>query len=72
MIYKNLGMNTITPADRLSAVSEYYFSRKGQEIAALQAAGHDIISLAIGSPDMPPSPDTVETLAREAARPDAH
>lgn len=72
MTYKHLGMNTITPAERLSAVSEYYFSRKGQEIAALQAAGHDIISLAIGSPDMPPSPATVETLAREAARPDAH
>ncbi len=56
----------------MSSVSEYYFSRKGKEIASLQAAGHDIISLAIGSPDMPPSSATVETLAREAARPDAH
>ena len=60
------------PASRLETVSEYYFSRKGKEIAALQTAGHDIISLAIGSPDMPPSSATVETLQRETARPDAH
>ena len=62
----------IRPADRLAAVSEYYFSRKGKEIARLNAAGQDIISLAIGSPDMPPSPETVETLCREARRDDAH
>ena len=62
----------IRPADRLATVSEYYFSRKGKEIARLNAAGQDIISLAIGSPDMPPSPETVETLCREARRDDAH
>lgn len=64
--------SAIRPADRLAAVSEYYFSRKGKEIARLNAAGQDIISLAIGSPDMPPSPETVETLCREARRDDAH
>lgn len=62
----------INPADRLSNVTEYYFSRKLKEIAALKAQGHDIISLAIGSPDMPPSPQTIETLTREAAKADAH
>lgn len=65
----NLG---IKPAARLASVSEYYFSRKGKEVAALNAAGRDIISLAIGSPDMPPSPETVETLCREARNPAAH
>ena len=62
----------IQPADRLSLVQEYYFSRKLKEVAQLNAEGHDIISLAIGSPDMPPSPQTVETLCEVANRPDAH
>lgn len=62
----------IRPADRLSAVSEYYFSRKLKEIAARNAKGEDIISLAIGSPDMPPSPETIDTLCREAHKPEAH
>ncbi len=62
----------IRPAARLDAVQEYYFSRKGKEIARLNAEGRDIISLAIGSPDMPPSAETIETLCREAQKPDAH
>lgn len=62
----------IKPAERLSTVNEYYFSRKGKEIAAMNAKGMDIISLAIGSPDMPPSKETVETLCREARKADAH
>ena len=65
-------MNRIQPAERLASVTEYYFSRKGKEIARLNAEGKDIISLAIGSPDMPPSPATIETLCSEARRPDAH
>ena len=63
---------TFQPADRLSSVSEYYFSRKGKEVARLNAEGKDIISLAIGSPDMPPSPETIETLCREAQKPTTH
>ena len=63
---------SIRPADRLADVSEYYFSRKLKEVAAMNAAGKDIISLAIGSPDMPPSPETIETLCREAQKPTAH
>ncbi len=63
---------TIVPAQRLDTVQEYYFSRKGKEVARLNAEGRDIISLAIGSPDMPPSPQTIDTLCREAQRPDAH
>lgn len=62
----------IRPADRLADVSEYYFSRKLKEVAAMNAQGMDIISLAIGSPDMPPSQETVETLCEEAKKPTAH
>ena len=62
----------IQPAERLRQVSEYYFSVKLKEIARLNAEGKDIISLAIGSPDMPPSPQTVEALCSTARRADAH
>lgn len=62
----------IQPADRLGSVTEYYFSRKLKEVAALNAQGADIISLAIGSPDMPPSPETLDTLCQEARKADAH
>jgi aspartate/methionine/tyrosine aminotransferase len=53
-------------------VQEYYFSRKLKEVAQLNAEGKDIISLAIGSPDMPPSEQTIEKLCEVARRPDAH
>ena len=62
----------IQPAERLSLVSEYYFSRKLKEVAKLNAEGQDIISLAIGSPDMPPSPETIDVLCENAKRPDVH
>ncbi|MEF2621877.1 MAG: aminotransferase, partial [Xylanibacter rarus] len=36
--------HNIKPAERVSAVSEYYFSRKLKEVARLNAEGKDIIS----------------------------
>ena len=62
----------IVPAQRLSVVNEYYFSRKLKEVAQLNAAGEDIISLAIGSPDMPPSPQTIDKLCEVAHQATAH
>lgn len=62
----------IQPAQRLSTVNEYYFSVKGKEVAKLNEEGKDIISLAIGSPDMPPSPQTIDTLCQEVRKSDAH
>ena len=62
----------IEPADRLSLVQEYYFSRKLKEVAQMNAEGKDIISLAIGSPDMPPSEQTIQKLCEVAKLPDAH
>lgn len=65
-------MNNIKPASRLDAVQEYYFSRKLKEVARLNAEGQDIISLAIGSPDQPPSPQTIDKLCEVAYDPSAH
>lgn len=65
-------MSNVKPADRLSEVQEYYFSRKLKEVAKMNAEGKDIISLAIGSPDMPPSKQTIDKLCEVAAHPNAH
>lgn len=62
----------IQPANRLAEVQEYYFSRKLKEVAKLNAEGQDIISLAIGSPDMPPSQQTIDKLCEVARQPSAH
>lgn len=65
-------MSNVRPADRVSCIEEYYFSRKLKEVARLNAEGRDIVSLAIGSPDMPPSEQTIEKLCETARNPGAH
>ena len=60
------------PASKVDSIQEYYFSRKLKEVAKLNAEGKDIISLAIGSPDMPPSKQTIDKLCAVANEPDAH
>ena len=54
----------VRPADRLASVSEYYFSKKLKEIAAMNAAGRQVINLGVGSPDLPPSKEAVEAFCR--------
>lgn len=56
----------IKPANRLGLVSEYYFSNKLRQIASMREAGIDVISLGIGSPDMPPSEETIDCLCEAA------
>ena len=65
-------MKEIKPAERISDVHEYYFSVKLKEIAKMNSNGEKVINLGIGSPDMPPSEEAVETLALNARRADAH
>jgi aspartate/methionine/tyrosine aminotransferase len=62
----------IQPAARVNSVQEYYFSRKLKEVAQMNAEGLNVISLAIGSPDMPPSEQTIEKLCEVARDPKAH
>ena len=60
------------PASRVNRIQDDYFSRKLKEVAKLNAEGQDIISLAIGSPDMPPSKQTIDKLCEVAHDPNAH
>ena len=57
---------------RLEGIGEYYFSQKLREIEELNKAGKNIINLGIGSPDMPPHPDVIQTLQEESAKPNVH
>lgn len=61
-------LSKIKPADRLASVSEYYFSKKLKEVAQMNAEGKDVISLGIGSPDMPPYHACIRQLTLDNAR----
>ena len=62
----------IQPANRLSDVQEYYFSKKLKEIRELNSSGKNIINLGIGSPDLAPSPETIEALIETAEKTNTH
>ncbi|MBS1511447.1 MAG: aminotransferase class I/II-fold pyridoxal phosphate-dependent enzyme [Bacteroidetes bacterium] len=59
-------------AKRLDGIGEYYFSQKLREIDAMNKAGKNVISLGIGSPDLPPHPDVIKVLQEESAKPNTH
>ena len=69
---KNSVAKTIIPADRVSEIQEYYFSKKLREVAALNAEGKDIISLGIGGPDRMPDKEVINTLCDKAQKPGNH
>ena len=62
----------IVPADRLSDVSEYYFSHKLREVADMKASGIDVINMGIGSPDLAPHPSVVKALSDCSHLDDTH
>jgi len=64
--------NIVSVADRLGGVEEYYFSKKLRQIDEMNKAGKNVINLGIGSPDLPPHPDVIKTLAEEAEKPNQH
>jgi aspartate/methionine/tyrosine aminotransferase len=62
----------IFPAERISSVEEYYFSKKLKEVAEMNAQGKDVINLGVGSPDLPPSVEAVDTFCREIKKDNVH
>lgn len=62
----------IKPARRLDSISEYYFSKKLKEIEEMNRAGRDVINLGIGSPDLPPSAEAIETLCTSSRQSHSH
>ena len=62
----------VKPADRTLNVQEYYFSQKLAQIDRMRREGSDVINLGIGSPDQPPSGNTISALIDEANKPSSH
>jgi aspartate/methionine/tyrosine aminotransferase len=62
----------VKPAERTGNVQEYYFSQKLAQIDRMRREGYDVINLGIGSPDQPPSENTVSALINEAKKPTSH
>jgi aspartate/methionine/tyrosine aminotransferase len=60
------------PGKRLKGIGEYYFSQKLREIEELNRQGKNIINLGIGSPDLPPHPDVINTLKEESSKDNTH
>ncbi len=71
-VHKKYNMKKIIPAERVSEIKEYYFSRKLAEVAELNAKGMDIISLGIGGPDRPPHQEVIDTLKDFASKNNTH
>jgi LL-diaminopimelate aminotransferase len=59
-------------AQRLEVLPPYAFAVIGRKVAALRAAGKDVIGLHIGSPDLPPPDHVVEMMDRSAQNPANH
>jgi LL-diaminopimelate aminotransferase len=53
-------------ARRMRSIPPYLFADLDRKRAALRAKGVDVISLAVGDPDLPTPPHVVEALARAA------
>jgi len=62
----------IEVSSRLNGIGEYYFSTKLKEIEELNKAGHAVINLGIGSPDLPPHPSVIEALQTESSKSNTH
>ena len=62
----------IKPANRTNSVSEYYFSKKLQEIDLMNRQGAEVINLGIGAPDRMPPEEAILTLIKEAQHPGNH
>lgn len=60
------------PAERLLNLPAYPFATLNQRVRELNAAGHDVINIDIGNPDMPPADYVIEALKRSASAPSHH
>lgn len=59
-------------ATRLNNLPSYIFAVLGQRIQEMTAQGLDVISLDIGSPDLPPPQAVIDALKQSAQKPNNH
>lgn len=59
-------------APRLTRMPPYFFARVAERIRAVEAQGHRVINLGIGSPDLPPPDFIIEAMIAAAREPASH
>ena len=62
----------IDNSNRLEHISEYYFSKKLREVKSLIDKGEDIVNLGIGSPDLLPPENSINTVIKSLNQKNAH
>ena len=62
----------INPSHRIGEVKAYYFATKLAEIAEMNQSGQAVINLGIGSPDLLPPSEVIETLQAASKLEDAN
>ncbi|SEO14030.1 aminotransferase [Amphibacillus marinus] len=65
-------MNTFPSSTALERLPDQFFARLVNKAQALVQAGHDVINLGQGNPDLPTPHYIVEALQKAAANPDYH
>jgi LL-diaminopimelate aminotransferase len=60
------------PSHRMEQSTPSFFSGLAVKIEALRQAGHDVIRLDEGSPDLPPAPAIITALINSASSPNTH
>lgn len=59
-------------SDRLESLPPYLAAETAARAAAIRGAGHDVVDLSVGSPDLPPDPRVVERARRALLDPGNH
>jgi LL-diaminopimelate aminotransferase len=59
-------------ARRIESMPPYVFAKAGAKIASMRKKGVDVIDLGIGSPDLAPPKDIIDTMYESALQPDTH
>lgn len=59
-------------AERLQAVPAYYFAQKLEYVQQMRNQGLDVISLGLGSPDLPPPPEAIQAAIAAFHNPGIH
>lgn len=60
------------PADRIAGFKSYYFATLGEKIQEMRKSGKDVIRLDIGSPDLPPTQEIIDSLCKAAQGKSVH
>lgn len=63
---------TMKKAERIAGMLEYPFAEKLRICSRLKEQGHQVLNLGIGSPDLPPPPESINELQHSSMHLEAH